>query len=87
MPLFFFNIREGEELIRDPDGSDLPDAAAARAEAITAARSLLAAAVILGRLPLEHAIEVTDEHAAGVLTVTYGDSVGVTPTATAAIPD
>lgn len=76
MPLYFFNIREGDELILDPDGSWLPDEATARIEAVTAARSLLATAVLSGRLPLDHAIEVT-EAGLTVIAVTYAESVGV----------
>lgn len=76
MPVFFFNIREAGELILDPDGSDLVDLAAARTEAIKAARSLLGAAVLAGRLPLDHAIVVTDVEGGEVLNITYAESVG-----------
>jgi hypothetical protein len=75
MPVYFFNIREGEALIVDPEGSDLPDEAAMRAYAVDAARDLLSAAVLAGRLPLDHAIEVTDEAGRPVLTVAYADAV------------
>lgn len=75
MPLYFFNIREGTSLIDDPEGSDLPDAAAAHAYAVKAARALLSDEVHRGRLPLGHAIEVTDERGEAVLRVTFGDSV------------
>jgi len=37
MPRFFFHIRDGATLIEDPDGSELPDLAAAREEAAPAA--------------------------------------------------
>ena len=42
MPLFFFHIRSHDGLIRDPDGTDLPDLKAAHDEAERAARELLA---------------------------------------------
>lgn len=76
MPVFFLHIREGAELIRDPDGSELADLAAARTEAIRAARCLLGAAVLAGRLPLDHAIIVADEHGGELLVMTYAESVG-----------
>nr|WP_321182289.1 hypothetical protein [Methylobacterium sp. Leaf122] len=38
MPRFFFHIRDGATLIEDPDGSELPDLAAAREEAAQGAR-------------------------------------------------
>jgi predicted ArsR family transcriptional regulator len=40
---FFFNIREGDELIEDPDGTLLLDLTSAISEANGAARELLAA--------------------------------------------
>lgn len=42
MPRFYFHMRSGEDFIEDPEGSELPDLAAARAEAIAAARELMA---------------------------------------------
>lgn len=76
MPVFFLHVSEGGELIRDPDGSELVDLTAARTEAIRAARSLLGAAVLAGRLPLDHAIIVADEHGGELLVLTYAESVG-----------
>ena len=37
MPMFYLHIRDGDGLFEDPDGSDLPDLGAARAEAALAA--------------------------------------------------
>jgi hypothetical protein len=48
MPRFYFHMSSGEEFIEDPEGSDLPDLAAARAEAIDAARELMADRVRTG---------------------------------------
>jgi len=42
MPRYFFHIRTSEGIIRDPDGTVLPDLAAARVEAELSARDLLA---------------------------------------------
>lgn len=74
MPHYFFNVREADRVIDDPEGSDLPDAGAARAYAVHAARGLLAAAVREGRLPLDHAIEIADERGHRVDRVTYRES-------------
>lgn len=76
MPVFFLNIREGAELILDPDGSEHADLTAARGEAVRAARSLLGAAVLAGRLPLDHAIIVADAEGNELLVITYAESVG-----------
>ncbi len=41
MPRYFFNFTDGEQVYLDPEGTELADAAAARAEAIMNARALL----------------------------------------------
>lgn len=49
MPRFFLHIDDGTQRIEDEEGSDLPDLAAARDEALFAARQLWAAAIRDGR--------------------------------------
>jgi hypothetical protein len=41
MSRYFFNFTDGQRVYPDPDGAELPDLAAARAEAIMNARALL----------------------------------------------
>jgi hypothetical protein len=41
MPRYYFHIREGSTLTRDLEGQELPDAEAARREAIAALREIL----------------------------------------------
>lgn len=41
MPLYYFNLRTGGEIIPDPEGTELPDEAAAREHADLVARELL----------------------------------------------
>ena len=61
VPRFFLHIRSGEELIEDPDVSELRDLDEARAEAIAGARDLLAEQLRLGK-PLDgQRIEIYDE--------------------------
>ena len=57
MPRYFFHIREGASLTRDRRGLELPDAEAAREEAITTGHALL------GERPglLYRTIEIVDE--------------------------
>lgn len=77
MPHYYFHIVEGDELIDDPEGVDLPDESAARERAIMSARSLLSAAVIKGSLPLDHAIVVADEKRATLFELSFGEAVGI----------
>jgi hypothetical protein len=46
---FYLHIKDGANLIRDEEGVDLPTAADARAQALHAARELVADAVMSGR--------------------------------------
>ncbi|PXW53123.1 hypothetical protein [Methylobacterium sp. B4] len=65
MVRFFLHLRDGTELIEDPDGSELPDLNAARAEARDAARDIMAGMVRAGELLDGQQIEIRD--AAGAL--------------------
>lgn len=46
MPRFFLHIDDGTQRIEDEEGSELPDLAAAREEALAAARQFWAAAIL-----------------------------------------
>lgn len=59
---FYFHVRDGDCLIIDPDGSDLPDIEAARAEAISSARYILAEKVKAGAIVDGQRFEITDEN-------------------------
>lgn len=61
MPRYYFHIRSSAGLIRDPDGTDLPDLAAAISEAELAARDLLAELLRDGAILDGQAFEIVDE--------------------------
>ena len=61
MPRYYFHIRTGSELIRDPDGSELPDLEAAVAEARQEARGLLADLLKRGEIVDGQVFEISDE--------------------------
>jgi hypothetical protein len=61
MKRFFFNIREGDDLIEDPDGTLLSDLTSAISEANGAARELLAAEIRNGGSADGRSIEIVDE--------------------------
>jgi hypothetical protein len=62
MPKFFFHVRNGDELIEDFEGMDLPNVVAARAEAIQAARDILAEKVRFGGDLKGDLFEIWDEN-------------------------
>jgi hypothetical protein len=61
MPRYYFHVREGGTLHRDEEGQDLPDAEAARKEAISAAREILGDKLLHGGSLNSRAIEIADE--------------------------
>jgi len=61
MPRFYFHIRDGERLIKDPEGSELSDLESARAEALVGARELLAAKLKAGEVIDGQRFEIVDE--------------------------
>jgi len=61
MPRFFLHIDDGTQRIEDEEGSDLLDVAAAREEALGAARQLWAAAILAGQDITAHCFVITDD--------------------------
>ena len=73
MPRYFFHMREGNGLTKDPDGLDLPDLHAARATAIKKSCQ------IWSEMPPEpgrndQTFEVTDQAGDIVLTVSFSEA-------------
>lgn len=61
MPLYFFHIRDGWEIIPDEEGMVFADQELARAEGYASVRDLAAAALSNGQNLAAYAVEVTDE--------------------------
>ena len=61
MPRYYFNIRSSTGLIVDPDGTDLPDLAAALTEAERSARELLADLLKAGATLDGQVFEISDD--------------------------
>jgi hypothetical protein len=75
MPRFFFHIREGDRLVRDPEGGEFADLEAAHAEAIACARDLAAEQVRKGETLAGRFVEVADHHAITLASVAFLDVV------------
>ncbi len=61
MPRFYFHLRDDAGLMRDTEGSELPDLDAARAEAVADARSLVAEWLRMGQVVDGRRFEIADE--------------------------
>jgi hypothetical protein len=77
MSRFYLHVCNGNGFIEDEEGSDLPDASAAREKAIAGARDIMAAEIQLGELDLGSFIEVEDVDRKHLFTVTFADAVDV----------
>jgi hypothetical protein len=71
MRRYYFHIRSGEHLIEDQDGSDLPDADAARREALLSARQILADVIRSGKEDSPEAFVIADSEGHELQIVTF----------------
>lgn len=71
MERYFFNIRQGDCFERDPEGSEFPSIDAARREAITAAREMVAEAVLHDEVIDGRTFEVAKDCGTVVATVPF----------------
>jgi hypothetical protein len=62
MARYFFHIRDGTELIQDPEGSELATMEDARSQALKSAGELWAYAIKSGRSLGADAVVIADEH-------------------------
>jgi uncharacterized protein DUF6894 len=78
MPRYYLNIRNKISFTPDEEGCDLPNAEAARKEAVRGARSLMSAEIAdEGRLDLRGRIEVVDETGELVLIVPFREALEI----------
>ena len=78
METYFFHLRDGTDVLLDPDGRQLADLAAAVSAALIEARSIIGADALLGTIMLEQRIDVEDELGAIVHSLAFEDAVHVT---------
>ena len=62
MARYFFHIKDGADLIQDPEGSELATMEDARSQALKSARELWADAIKSGRSLGADAVVIADEH-------------------------
>lgn len=75
MERFFFDLHERDRVLIDEEGTELPDATAACANALHEARQIMAAGIAEGALTLDCHIEVQDERRNVLLIVPFKDAV------------
>ena len=75
MPHFYLHLRDGERLLKDPDGREFPSLDEARIEAMLSARELISARVLAGRKPNHSKFEITDASDNVVLIVWFEEAI------------
>jgi hypothetical protein len=76
MARFFFHLHD-DAIVRDEDGLELPDAAAAHREAVRNARALIADQALKGRVDLSHYLRVEDEEGREVLVLPFAEALEI----------
>lgn len=78
MPRYYFHVCNGNGLTVDEEGQELPSEAAARAQAIAEARSILSHEMRNGELNIASFIEVQNEEGEYLFTLNFQDAYIVT---------
>jgi len=74
---FYFHVRDGELLIEDPDGVDLPDLDTARSKAAAAIREAVSKPSSAGRDLSRRRFEIADAQGRLLATVAFLDVFGL----------
>jgi hypothetical protein len=76
VPRFFFHVFD-DVVLTDDEGIELPDAEAARREALAGVRAMMCDQVRNGRLVLGHRVDVDDEHGRRVLSLKFAEAITI----------
>lgn len=74
---YFFHLRDGRNLLLDPDGRVLPDLKAVAAAALLEARAIIGADAKTGTMALDQRIDVEDEAGTIVHSLAFKDAVRI----------
>jgi len=75
MATYFFHLRDGGDLLLDPEGRNLEGDEAIAAAALSEARAIVSADVLTGSVNLDQRIEVEDRAGALVHRLRFEDAV------------
>ena len=77
MTTYFFHLRDGVDLLLDPDGRRLPSLDAVAAAAMREARALISAEAMTGKISLIPHIDVEDQDGTVVHSLAFEDAVEI----------
>ncbi|MDI6028684.1 hypothetical protein QBK99_21145 [Corticibacterium sp. UT-5YL-CI-8] len=75
MPRYFFHLVKRTEVLRDDEGSELPDLEQARLEALNDARHLMAEAIRSGKDISSRSVQICDEAGNILLLLPFVDAL------------
>lgn len=78
MPLYYFHLRDGVDVLLDPEGQELDGEAAIAAAALREARSMISADALEGRIRLDLHIDVEDGQRRIVHRLEFTDAIRIT---------
>lgn len=87
MPLYFFHLRDGTDILLDPDGARLKGQKEVAKRALEAARSLISDDALKGHINLQCHIDVEDAAGNVVHCLAFNDAVTITGHKLAQDPD
>lgn len=76
MARYFFNVVQGNNILEDEEGSELPDLETVRKEADASAREIMAMNILSGDHMEDRAIWVRDERGQTVLMLPFRELLG-----------
>jgi hypothetical protein len=77
MPRYYFHLRDGEDILLDPEGRELNHPGAYEQMALNEARAIISDDAKAGRIELRHRIEVEDEAGSPVHRLHFHDAIEI----------
>jgi hypothetical protein len=77
VPVYYFHLRDGEDVLLDPEGAELDDIRAIRKSALRQARALISSDALEGVISLKFYIDVHDSAGKVVYSLPFEDAVEI----------
>ena len=79
MPLYFFHLRDGVDVLLDGDGREFDDVDAVAKAALVEARAIIAQEAREGRIMLDNRIDVENDCGDIVHRLSFADAIEIVP--------
>lgn len=77
MPTYYFHLRNGSDILLDPEGRDLPNLNGIKHVALVEARALLSQEVLNGRINLGQRLDIEDDSGRIVHSLPFVEAVEI----------